>query len=194
MNKWTKMAVGTVASVALLAGVVGTSYAADPTPPANATRTWQGGPGTGGATGRGFGYTTMNDALSKLLGMTAEQIHTERLAGKSLVQIALSKGKIESDVVNALLSARKEALDARVKAGAITQAQADSAYKLMQERIKSSVNRTQVGPNPPADGQRMGLGQGAGQGARAGASNGQPGTGRGPGMYNRWGGQAPASR
>ena len=191
MNNWKKVAVGTVASVALLAGIVGTSYAADPTPgpPANAPRIGQQGTGQPGY-GRGFGYSTMNDALTKLLGMTAEQIHTERLDGKSLVQIAQSKGKTEADVVNALLSARKAALDARVKAGTITQEQADAAYKLMQERIEASVNRTEVGPNRPAGDKGLGLGPGGGAGLQTG--KGHPGAGRGMGRSNRWGGNAPS--
>ncbi len=192
MNKWTKLALSATATVGLMAGVVGTSYAAEPTPAPNANppRVWQQGSGTATGYGRGIGYQTMSEAMTKLLGISAQEVHAARLAGKSLVQIAQSKGKGETDVTNALLAARKAALDARVKSGAITQAQADAAYKLMQERVKSSVNRTEVGPNRPADSQRLGLGPGAGAGV--GASNGQSSSGRGPGLYNRWG--APANR
>jgi hypothetical protein len=148
-----------------------------------------GGPQAGGSqagSGIGFGYQTMTEALTKLLGMTADQIHTERLAGKSLVQIAQSKGKSEADVIAALMTARRAALDARVKAGTLTQAQADAAYNLMEQRTKESVNHTEVGPNPPADRQRLGLGPSGGQL--------QPGMGRGGRMFNRFGGQPPASR
>jgi hypothetical protein len=195
VNRWTKMAIGAGMSAVLLLGVAGSTFAADPTPtpPAGGAGGWQRGPMMGGPraggymAGRaGFGYQTMYDALTQLLGMTAEQIHTERLAGNSLVQIAAGKGKSEADVVGALLGARKAALDARVKAGTITQAQADAAYKFMEQRIKDSVTRTQVGPNRPADGQGLGLGMGPGRGA--GCGFGQPGSG------GRWGGQPPASR
>ena len=187
------MAIGAGMSAVLLLGVAGSAFAADPnpTPPPAMQRGWQrgpmmGGPQVGSVSGAGFGYQTMTESLSKLLGIPAEDIHTQRLAGKSLVQIAASKGKSEADVVGALLGARKAALDARVKAGTITQAQADTAYKFMEQRIKDSVNRTQVGPNRPADGQGLGLGMGHGRGA--GSGFGQPGSG------GRWGGQPPVSR
>jgi hypothetical protein len=200
VNRWMKLALGVGVSATLLLGVVGTSFAADPTPTAPTPGAWgwqrgpmMGGPQTGGwqAGGRGFGYQTMNEALTKLLGMTAEQIHTERLAGKSLVQIAQSKGKSEADVIGALMGARKAALEARVKAGTLTQDQADAAYKLMEQRIKDSLNRTQVGPNRPAGGQGLGLGPCGGQFQ---PGTGQPGMGRGPRMNNRWGGQPPAAQ
>jgi hypothetical protein len=136
--------------------------------------------------GAGFGYQTMTNAVSKLLGMSADDIHAARDAGQSLVQIAQSKGKTETDLINALMAERKAAIEARVKAGTLTQAQADAALKLMTERIKQAVNRAEHGPFGPTESPRLGLGRGDGQG--------QPGEGSGPRMLNRWGGQPPTTR
>jgi hypothetical protein len=119
--------------------------------------------------------------------MTADQIRAERLAGKSLAQIAAAKGVSEDRLVESMLAARKKLLDDRVAAGTVTQAQADAAYAQMQSRIAASVQRTAVGPNRPADDQCLGLGWGRASqnGARAGF--GQSGQGTGPGMGRGYG-------
>jgi hypothetical protein len=58
-------------------------------------------------------------AVTKLLGLTSQEIQAERLAGKSLVQIAATKGINEDTLVNAILAAQREALQARVTAGTL---------------------------------------------------------------------------
>ncbi len=210
MNRLTKIVLGAVVSLGLLVGAIGIAYAADPTPtpPANAPQGWQRGPMHGPAIpgagfGWGFGLHTMSEALTKLLGMTPQEIYDARLKGQSLAQIAASKGVSEAKLVETILASRKAVLDARVKAGVITQEQADAAYKVMQERVTANVKRTEIGR--PADAPRLGLGPGgmgpggcwAAPGAQPGNPQWQPGPGRGPGrgpgMFNRWGGQPSAT-
>ncbi|MCL5026341.1 MAG: YckD family protein [Chloroflexi bacterium] len=190
MNRLAVIAISALAGVGLLAGTAGTSFAAGPTPtpPANPPRVWQGGAGPGFA--RGFGYQTMHESITGLLGMSSQEIHDQRLAGKSLAQIAQSKGVDVDKLVSTILASRKQALDERVKAGVITQAQADQAYQFMQERITANVNRTEVGPNRPTDPPHVGPGLGPG----AGRGYGEPGSGTGPGLFHRWAGQSPAGQ
>lgn len=113
--------VGAVAVVALLGlFAVGTVFAEDPTP------TPQAGTPQGGAWGRVCrGAGVVSDAVTKLLGMTREEIRAERVAGKTLSQIAQEKGVSDQQVTDAMLAARKAAIDQAVKDGKITQAQAD---------------------------------------------------------------------
>ena len=86
------------------------------------------------------------DAVETLLGMTDAEIRAERLAGKSLAQIADGKGKSKETLVSTILSAKKTILDQQVSAGRLTQAQADAMYTHMQQQVTVMVDRTDVGP------------------------------------------------
>lgn len=135
--------------------------------------------GRGMGVGAGLGYQQAEAPSAKVLGMTVEQLHTERLAGKSLAQIAADKKVSKEALVNAMVDSRKALLDARVKAGTLTQAQADTALATMKTQMTQSIDRTEIGPNrPAAGGQGLGMAFGRGQmGQRLGP---QDGTGFGP--------------
>jgi hypothetical protein len=122
------------------------------------------------------GQSTL-DAVSKLLGLTPEQIHEQRLAGKSLVQIAQEKGVSKDQLVAAILAAKKTVLDNLVKDGTLTQAQADAMYANMQTQVPLAVERTSVGPF-------SGRGNGGNCGNCPCLNGGKatPGTGMGPGF------------
>jgi Spy/CpxP family protein refolding chaperone len=128
----------------VLAGIVaavlaGTAYAAGPQGNTN-------GNTPGYCQGQAGG--PMIDSISKLLGMTKEQIQEQRLAGKSLVQIAATKNITEDALINAIVTERQTALQARVTAGQFTQAQADQQVTQMKDRVKEMVERTTTGqPN-----------------------------------------------
>lgn len=176
-----KIVVSGVAGLLMLGAVAGSVSAATPTPtppgpPAAAQQSgWQ---GRGFGYGAGFGYQAISGPVEGLLGMTADQIQAERLAGKSLAQIAEAKAVTKDALVNAMVESQKSVLDARVTAGTLTQAQADAALATMKTRISQSVDRTEVGPNRPADGQGLGLAFGRGpMGSQLGP---QDGTGLGP--------------
>jgi len=95
------------------------------------------------------------DEVATLLGMTAEEIQAERQAGKSLAEIAASKGVSEDKLISTILDAKKVQLDALVADGKLSQAQADLMIERMTEQVKVMVERTTTGP--AADrGQRMG--------------------------------------
>lgn len=177
-----KVMVSGVAGLVMLGAVAGSVSAL--TPPAQnpqgpgpgaAQQGWQ---GRGMGSGAGFGYQAAEAPGAKALGMTVDQLHADRSAGKSLAEIAKAKGVSTEALVGAMVESRKAVLDARVKAGSLTQAQADAALTTMKARMAGSVDRTEVGPNRPADGQGLGLAFGRGSmGRQAGP---QDGTGLGP--------------
>ncbi len=126
------------------------------------------GQATGGM-GMGFGmrggpaWAGQPEEVQAYLGMTLEQIQAERVAGKSLAQIAVEKGKTRDGLISTILNAKKATLDAQVAAGKLTQAQADAVYANLQQQVPVMVDRTDVGPGCGAAsgqtaGTRMGMG------------------------------------
>jgi hypothetical protein len=184
---------------ALMALLAGTALAAGPvTPPAQGfgpgmgmhvpgtgTMTPGAGMGRGGMTlapglrsgasagvGRGApAWAGQPEEVATLLGMTAEQIQAERLAGKSLAQIADAKGISEDKLISTILDAKKADLAALVADGKLTQAQMDLMVEHMQTQVKTMVERTTVGPafNHTEGAQSGGQNPaGMGQGSRGG--------------------------
>ncbi|MDI7274968.1 MAG: hypothetical protein QME94_03220, partial [Anaerolineae bacterium] len=101
---------------------VGTVFAQEPTPTPGAKPPW---PGPWGRICRGAGI--LGEAITDLLGMTREEIYTERAAGKTLSQIAGEKGVSDQQLIDAMLAAQKERIDEALKEGRITLAISQSA-------------------------------------------------------------------
>ncbi|MCU0508987.1 MAG: hypothetical protein MUC34_11425 [Anaerolineae bacterium] len=133
------------ATAALAAGPVGGRWAQNGAPQAPNTACPMGGPGGMGMQGRPA-WAGQPDEVAALLGMTAEQIQAERLAGKSLAQIAQGKGVTTEKLVETILSAKKTALQQAVTDGKLTQAQADLMVERMTAMAKVMVERTTTGP------------------------------------------------
>lgn len=87
-----------------------------------------------------FGFFGRLDAAAGYLGLTEAQLHSELESGKTLAQIAKEHGKSADGVVNALVDAAKQKLDAAVKAGRLTQAQADQMLNDLRSRVMDLVN------------------------------------------------------
>ena len=190
MKKFTKKTLIALATAGILIlSIGGAALAAGPN---NSTAVCSGtGPsGYGGGANLGLsGQGTCLPGVTQLLDMTVEEIQAERLAGKSLVDIAAEKGITEDALIAAILADREEALDALVADGTITQEQADIMLDRMETNIITMVERTTVG-NP-------GLGKGNGQsqggtgydtGGGQGKSNGygKYSQGKGSGSSNCW--------
>jgi len=96
----------------------------------------------------GFGMKVSykeNTELLSLLKLDAEKLQEELKAGKSLAEIAKAQG-VETDDVVALLVKQNEAkLAEAVKAGKLTQEQADKMTENTSDRIKEQVENTQQG-------------------------------------------------
>ena len=80
------------------------------------------------------------DAAATYLGMTEAQLRTELRSGKTLAQIAKAHGKTAEGLVQALVDAAEKKLDAAVKAGRLTRAEADEMLTGLKERITDFVN------------------------------------------------------
>ena len=112
-------------------------------------------PGTGLADGQnqaGRGGVRMgqgsNETVASIVGLTVDQLQAERLAGKSVVQIAADKGIAEDALLGKIVEARKATVTELLASGKITQAQADYMLSNMANHAKVMVERTNVGPAP----------------------------------------------
>jgi hypothetical protein len=153
----------TVAVVILAFGAlgVGVAIAQGGNPP-------HGGIGMMGGRGSHGGYGSVHDyvekALAAKLNLTEADVEKELAAGKPMYQIALDHGIKQENLAAFMADVHKTAFDAAIKAGVITQAQADA----MLQRI--SQNGYGAGTCP--------MGGGYGQGNGYGRGNGMMGGGR----------------
>ena len=135
--------VGTVVLGATAVGVM--AEVPTPTPGPG----WQRGGGFMAGMRGAMGGRSMMDAdwslvgaAAKLTGLSQDEVIAQRRAGKSFAQIVESKGKKVSDLISAVMAGHKQQLDAAVAAQRLTQAQADAAYKQMEQRITEAVTST----------------------------------------------------
>jgi hypothetical protein len=93
------------------------------------------------------------DAAVAYLGLTATQVQTDLAGGKTLAQIAAATpGKSTDRLIAALVTHEKAELAAKVKAGTITQAQADTVLPTLTAHFTAFVNGTGKGPGPGGHG------------------------------------------
>jgi hypothetical protein len=138
----------------------------------------------------GFGQGICSETVNSLLGLTDSEIQALRLEGKSLVQIAATKGVNQQQLVDAVMAGRKASVQERVSAGTLTQEQANVMLQQMEENIIRSVNRTTVGKPEWAGTSGAGqgcIGQPGTQQGADGSGNGDPGLCTGPGNAHKWG-------
>ena len=163
MSKSRTFALAAAALVAgLVLGSIGIASAAGST---NATGTSGYGARLGGIC-RQAG-ASLADVVGTLTGQTADQVRTQRQAGKSFADIAKAKGVSTDKVASAAIDARKTALADAVKSGRITQAQADQMLTRMQGRVQDRVTATGAGCTGSGPGGGGGYGRGAGGGCLA---------------------------
>jgi hypothetical protein len=116
--------------------------------------------GGGGHRGGGFGHRGglgSLDAAATYLGLTEAQLRTQLASGKTLAEIAKAQSKTVDGLEKALTAATKTKLDAAVKDGKLTQAQADDLLKRATEHLDDLVNGT-FGPRGDGDGYHHGFG------------------------------------
>ena len=61
------------------------------------------------------GYGVMSDTITKLLGMSQEEIQAGREAGKNLTEIAQEKNVSKQTLINSMLETKKKSLGEAVK-------------------------------------------------------------------------------
>lgn len=89
----------------------------------------------------GHGRFLPPEAVAQVLGMTPQQLHDAADSGKTLTQIAATKGISRTDLISKLVAAAKTQLAADLQAGRLTQAQYDNALSTLQARISERVDR-----------------------------------------------------
>jgi hypothetical protein len=111
--------------------------------------------GPGGPGGHGFPHL---DAAAAYLGLSTSELQTQLQSGKTLAEIAKAQGKTVDGLVTSLVADEKKELDAAVKAGRLTQAQADQLLAGAKQRFTDMANgvRPEGGPRgffgpPPMD-------------------------------------------
>jgi polyhydroxyalkanoate synthesis regulator phasin len=90
------------------------------------------------------------DAAATYLDVSEEELRTELESGKSLANVAKSKGKSVDGLVDALVADAKKHLDEEVSEGNLSQAQADQFLSRLEEGIRAMVNgeRPSIAPGP----------------------------------------------
>ena len=146
------LAVGLVAGLAL--GSIGIASAATISKTTGSTSTvasstaqprTSGNLGNRGGKGGHGGEGDLPEALAKLSGMTVDEIHTQREAGKSFAEIAKAKGVSVDALIAETVKIETAELDAEVKAGTMTAAQKTQILSDIETRLKSAVTGTDVG-------------------------------------------------
>jgi hypothetical protein len=98
--------------------------------------------------GRGGPHHDIADAAA-YLGLTEAQLTTALSGGKTLAQVAdATSGKSASGLIDALVAAEKTEIAADVKAGRLTQAQADERLANLRAHETAEVNGTFRGHGP----------------------------------------------
>lgn len=112
-----------------------------------------GGRGGMGSRSGGMGMTQSHDAAAKALGLTSDELYTAVQGGKTLADVAKDQKVSVDSLVKAMVADAEADLAAAVKAGTMTQAQADTLKSSLAERITDQVNGVRAG---------RGMGRGAG--------------------------------
>ena len=146
MQRKTRWLTGAAAGSALLLGVSVVSGASAQTAPAT------GVPGAGFCPGYGmmggFGpdvaaatgtYGAVHDAIASSLGMSNQELWDARASGKTVAELAAEKNVPLQNVVDAASAPYSTQLDAAVKAGSLSQAQADALTQLERSRIQAQL-------------------------------------------------------
>lgn len=81
-------------------------------------------------------------AAAQYLGLSVPQLFDQLRGGKSLAQVASSKGKSTSGLENAIVSAERKRLDKARAAGRITSSQEQRMLNRLQSHVKALVNQT----------------------------------------------------
>ncbi|MHB9095143.1 MAG: DUF2680 domain-containing protein [Eubacteriales bacterium] len=84
----------------------------------------------------------MLKTVSELTGLTPDQIKVQRKSGKSLVQIAQSKGVSEEKLIAAIMEPIKAKVQKRVTEGKITPEKAKEILAKIEKKVKARVEST----------------------------------------------------
>ncbi len=125
-----------------------------------------------GGFGRHGGHGRLDlDTAASVIGVTREELRTALESGQTLAQVAQSKNISQATLVDKLVAAEKARITAAVKAGQLTQAQADAMTANLTTRVTERVTSTRP---MGGRGQHRGDGYGGGPGPMAPAPGSSP--------------------
>ncbi|MDZ7798694.1 MAG: hypothetical protein U5L76_03710 [Patescibacteria group bacterium] len=87
------------------------------------------------------GYGMMSDTITNLLGMSQEEIQTEKESGKSIAEIAQEKDIAEQALIDGMLEAKTQNFQEAVESGYLTPEQADERMEWMKEKIERKLEK-----------------------------------------------------
>ncbi|MGG4444646.1 hypothetical protein [Brevibacillus fortis] len=90
--------------------------------------------------GKGMGFEKNNEELLSLLKLDADKLKEEQKAGKSLATIAKEQGVEVDDVIELLVGQQEAKLKEAVKAGKLTQEQADKRSEELTAMVQKMVD------------------------------------------------------
>lgn len=135
---------------------------------------------------RGYGAQFMASIVSKLTGLSVDDVVKLRSQGQTFYQIALSKGVTAEKFKSAVYQEKASLVDQKAKDGVISKEQADAIKAQMKSRIDScngqgyqGRSQTGYGIFGNGAGQTQNSKQGLGYGRGFGQSRGQRGFGSG---------------
>jgi hypothetical protein len=103
---------------------------------------WKGGPGFGFGHRDGGVIGGKFDAAAKALGITADQLMTDLRNGQSIADVAKAKNVDVNKVIDAMVSDAESGIDAAVKDGHLTPAEATKLKQDLKSHITDLVNNT----------------------------------------------------
>ncbi|HZJ02988.1 MAG TPA: hypothetical protein VFE20_04780 [Thermoleophilia bacterium] len=130
------------------------------------------GPAPGVAAGICNGVGVAAERVTDLLGLTSEEIQDERLAGKSLADIAADEDVPQDELVEAMLEPRRAAMEQAVADGRITKEQSELRLEQMEQMVRERTSSEELGNGFGRSGARGGLGGGCGGGGGMGGGLG----------------------
>ena len=165
MQRKTRWIAGTALAGALLLGTTVATGVSAQTAPAPGAPVAGYCPGFGmmggfgpGAAARTGSYGAVHDAIAGVLGISSQELWDARASGKTVAELAAEKNVPLQTVVDAAVKAYSAQLDAAVKAGTLTQAQADALTQLHRSRIQAQLQAQAGGGFSPGPGMMGGRG------------------------------------
>jgi polyhydroxyalkanoate synthesis regulator phasin len=101
---------------------------------------FQQGPGRRGGPWGHLGVGLALDAAAKALGITVDELRTELQSGTTISELAKAHGIDVQKVIDTLVAEARTKLDAAVKAGKLTQEQADARLQQVTDRLNKVVD------------------------------------------------------
>lgn len=122
--------------------------------------------GSGICRGLGIGRNvgSLANQVCDILGMSRQELATERQAGKSLVDIAAEHNVSKETLTATVLEKRQENLKQALQENKVTQQQYDQCTQRMQQNIEKKLSNTNSGQNQAGKGKGRDLGRGRGHG------------------------------